>query len=159
MTYSQKYALVHFISPIAYDTQFSMSDWPLHITIADVFAVDRYEHDLDAKLQLLMTNSSPTTIRAIADGALGVTSVTFLEVTPQLQQLHDAIVTLLEQNDATFNHPEFTKKGFIPHSTIQDDSRLNVGDNITLDTVTLVDMFPDDDWRQRKVIAHFSVST
>ena len=40
MNYSQKYTLVTFIKPLEVGASFDMVDWPLHITLADVFAID-----------------------------------------------------------------------------------------------------------------------
>lgn len=40
MIYSQRYALVAFFEPLEVDVEFEMSDWPLHVTLADVFSIN-----------------------------------------------------------------------------------------------------------------------
>lgn len=155
MPYSQKYTLVHFTPPVQPGTSFHMSDWPVHVTLADVFAVDRRGVALDQKVADLLVDTQPVETTAHKDDVLGTTPVVLLDKTTSLVMLHMAIVTLLERNGATFNTPEFTKDGFLPHSTIQKSGRLHIGDTVTIDSVSLVDMFPGGDWKQRHVLATF----
>ena len=134
-----------------------MTDWPLHTTLADVFAINRHETSIDMKLSALASGAQAVKVAAVADSLLGTTSVVLFEKTAPLQQLHDSIVSLLEQNRATFNTPEFTSDGFLPHSTIQGGDRVQIGDEINIDSISLIDMFPNDDWQQRKVLATFNL--
>lgn len=157
MTYSQKYALVHFISPIRDGAQFHMADWPLHTTLADVFAIDRHATDIDKKLATLLAQIKPVETNATDDAALGTTHVVLLDKTPPLVKLHTDIVSLLEENGTVFNNPEFTRNGFLPHSTIQKSGRLQAGDKVFIDSISLVDMFPGGDWEQRRVLATFKM--
>lgn len=145
--------MVHFIPSVPSGTLFPMSEWPLHITIADVFAINRQATNINTQLATLLQNTTPAKTQAISDGVLGDTPVVLLASTTSLLTLHTAIVDLLEENGGVFNTPHFTKDGFIPHSTIQKDKRLHIGDALIIDSLTLVDMFPDNDWRQRRVIA------
>lgn len=155
MRYSQKYTLVYFISPIRTGTEFHMTDWPLHTTLADVFAIDRHATDIDKKLAALATRTHAVQVAATDSSTLGTAPVALLEKSVSLLQLHDSIVSLLEENEATFNSPEFIKDGFLPHSTIQKSGRLQVGEVVTINSISLIDMFPNDDWQQRKVLATF----
>lgn len=157
MAYSQKYALVHFISALENGTQFHMSDWLLHTTLADVFAINRRETDIDKKLAMLLAQTDHAETSAVDEGILGTTRVMLLDKTPPLIRLHTDIVSLLEENGATFNNPEFTRNGFIPHSTIQKSGQLHAGDKITINSLSLVDMFPNGDWEQRRIIATFKL--
>lgn len=157
MTYSQKYALVHFISPIENEALFHMSEWPLHTTLADVFAINRLQTSIDAKLATMLAQTSTVETAAMDDIILGTTQVVLLDKTPSLVKLHTDIVSLLEKNNAVFNTPEFTKDGFLPHCTLQMSGRLNKGNTVTIDSVSLVDLFPSSDWEQRKVLATFKM--
>jgi hypothetical protein len=155
MTYSQKYTLVHFISPATDGVEFHMSDWPLHITLADVFAIDR--SNLDTALADFLAQTAPVKTTALSNSTLGAASVILLDKSPTLLQLHADIVSLLGAHGVVFNNPEFTRDGFIPHSTIQKSSQLQVNDEVTIDSVSLIDMFPDNDWEQRRVLATFEM--
>lgn len=157
MAYSQKYVLAHFISPVKTGESFHMSDWLLHTTLVDVFAIDRHTVDIDTKLTALLGNSDPVTTTAVGDGTLGTTAVVLLDKTSELLELHSKTVSLLKQNGAVFNNPEFTNEGFIPHSTIQKTGRLHIGDSVFIDSISLIDMFPGGDWEQRAVLATFKL--
>lgn len=157
MAYSQKYVLVHFISPVKDGTQFHMSNWKLHITLADVFAVSRDETSIDKKLATLLSQIKSVKTIAKNESTLGTAKAVLLDKTPQLLKLHTDIVSLLDENGATFNNPEFTRSGFLPHSTIQASGRLHANDELIIDSLSLVDMFPGNNWEQRRVLATFKL--
>ncbi|MBI3889802.1 2'-5' RNA ligase family protein [Candidatus Saccharibacteria bacterium] len=158
MTYSQKYCLVHFIKPVQNGMQFHMSEWPLHATLADVFAINRRSSHIDEILASKFSHHPSVKTTAMQGSILGTTHVVLLNKTPELLSLHAEVITILEESDAIFNTPEFNKAGFIPHSTIQQNERVNIGDVLEINSLSLVDMFPDDDWQQRKVLSTFNFS-
>ena len=153
MTYSQKYTLVYFITPLKNGVEFHMSNWPLHVTLADTFAMDGNKADIAAKLAELIADIDSARTTALKDTVLGTTPVVLLDKTIELQQLHETLANVLEKNGVVFNHPEFIHDGFLPHSTIQGNERLRPGDKILIDNLSLIDMFPSGDWQQRKVLA------
>lgn len=156
MQYAQKYVLVSFLEPIEVNTEFSMTDWPPHVTLADVFAV-KLDTSIERKLANLLINQPTVIASAGSDSKLGETKVVLIDKSNELLDLHNQIVDLLELNDAKFNTPDFTRSGFIPHSTIQKSGRLHEGDKIEINTISLVDMFPDENWQQRKVLSNFKM--
>lgn len=158
MSYSQKYCLVSFNAPLDIGTVFEMYEWPLHVTLADVFAAE-LNIDFEYKLSELLAKLSPVTTSANKESSLSETQVILLDKNDALLSLHTQITNLLVANGAKFNNPEFTLDGFIPHSTIQKADRINVGDKVKIDTITLVDMFPNGNWRQRKVLRNFTLGT
>jgi hypothetical protein len=159
MRHTQKYCLVSFIHPVLPDTEFSMEDWPLHVTLGDVFAINLQQTGIESKLTKLL--SEQPTIKTVAhqEATLGTTKVVVLEKSDELSILHLHLIDLLEKNGAKFNTPEFTREGFIPHSTLQKSERLYDGDELTISNVALVDMFPEDNWQQRKVIKIFELQS
>ena len=156
MQYSQKYALVSFLEPLEVNAEFTMADWPLHITLADVFAIN-LEAAIEQKLASLIGSTPSITLSASGDSILGATKVVLIEKNDELQNLHNHIVALLELKGAMFNIPEFTRSGFLPHSTIQKSGRLHEGDTIDISSVSLIDMFPDENWQRRKVLTNFKL--
>lgn len=157
MSYSQKYCLVHFIDLQQDNSEFNMDHWPLHITLADVFAIDLEQSAIIKNLEMLSEKLSSVTVYAEKESTLGETRVVLLSASPNLLRLHKDIIASIEADGAVFNNPEFTGTGFIGHSTIQDDRRLNTGETTTVDSLSLVDMFPGGDWKQRKVLATFQL--
>ena len=157
MAYSQKYTLVSFINPIVVGTEYDMSDWPLHITLADVFAIDRAGTKIELKLTALTAKRSPFSVSADKEASLGVARVVLLDRNKDLLELHGQLIDLLEANGAIFNNPEFMREGYLPHSTIQKTGRLYDGDKVTISVLAFIDMFPDNDWQRRKVINLFTL--
>ena len=155
MSYSQKYCLVSFINPIETGTVFDMVDWPLHVTLADVFAIDLRSTNIEAKLEKLLSFQHSVKTVAGNEATLGTTEVILLHKTKELAILHASLIDLLEENSAQFNTPEFTRGGFVPHCTIQKVERLLMGDEVIIRNIALVDMFPNENWQQRKIINIF----
>jgi len=163
MTYSQKYTIVQFLAPIQDSQVFAMKDWPLHITLADVFAIKLDQPLLDQLATFLAAKKS-FSVTAKGEGRLGGKNedsikVTLIKNTPELQLLHDGLIDLLETNGAVFNSPQFTHQGFLPHATHQSHAQLSTGQRAVIDKLSLVDMFVDGNWQQRKVLETIKLKT
>lgn len=133
-----------------------MSEWPLHITLADVFAVDLKNVDVWAQLADLSKADLPLTVTVGSEAALGPSTtpvrVRLVRTTPALQTLHECIVHTLTDAGAVFNTPEYTLAGFLPHITQAKNAAILKGTVLHIDTISLVDMFPCGDWQKRKVL-------
>ena len=157
MTYSQKYTLVQFFSPIEQGDTFDMHEWPLHITIADTFAVDDVQ-SLISDIAIYI-NTQPVAHTAIVDeSTFGETPVWILENTKDLYDFHNSIIAIFNSHHVTFNHPEFTGLGFVPHISKNLSTDMHIGDRILINIVSLVDMFPERDWKKRRVVQHIKPS-
>lgn len=158
---TQKYAIVHLIDNLPVGYEFSMSDWPLHITLADVFAIEGSSAELIIDLETEFSSHPPIQSSVVGDEWFGENKsvhVKLIKKSEELQQLHEAILSVLSDYKVKFNSPEYTHAGFKPHSTVQKNSQLDLGDTITLDSLTLIDMFPDNNPSHRRVLGtvHFS---
>ena len=154
MQYSQKYSLVQFFQQIDEGESFSMYEWHLHTTLADVFAVNRTDA-LMADLQEFADSQPYAASYIEGETVLGETPVWLIHPTQELRDIHLAVVDILEKHGAIFNTPAFTRDGYIPHITKQVDGIMNDGDKVIVNTFSLVDMFPEGDWQVRKVIRNF----
>lgn len=153
--FTQKYTIVHLMNSLPVGYEFSMSEWPAHITLADVFAIDGNSTGLLESLREMLSTVGPVQTKVIGEDWFGgdkTVHVMLLDKTTEFQRLHDEIVDELEDFGVKFNNPEFTGDGFKPHSTVQKDGKLEIGTNLTIDSITLIDMFPNDDFKKRKVI-------
>lgn len=136
--------------------RFASSNWPLHSTIADTFAIDRNVATMVERLtELLKDHAQATSV--VEDDRLfgddGQVQVTLLQKTDSLTKLHHDVIALLEQGGWKPNDPQFAKEGFLPHTTVQAHSRLRKGDEVAFNALSIIDMFPDGDPYQRKVLA------
>lgn len=153
--FTQKYTIVHLMNSLPGGYEFLMKDWPAHITLADVFAVDGGSTDLLESFEEELSTSSQVQTKVIGEDWFGedkTVHVMLLDKTTEFQRLHDEIVDVLKNFGCKFNNPEFTENGFKPHSTVQKDGKLEIGANLTIDSITLIDMFPNDDFKKRKVL-------
>ena len=154
--YSQKYCLVSLVEPIAEGLIFDYSDWPLHATLADTFSCDL---GLILGVGDIIKNYECITARGESHQVFGSsdrpTPVILLSKPDKLMQLHNEVMDYLLSNGAVFNNPEFTKEGFLPHCTVQKNNMINIGDDVALTSISIVDMYVDNDWKKRKVIKSF----
>lgn len=141
-------------------TEFSWKNWPLHSTIADVFAVEWNELTMTEELtRSLRIHAQAESIAEddIFFGKDSETRVTLLKKTESLVNLHHDVIELLERGGWKPNSPAFAKEGFLPHSTIQSHARLNKGDEVTFNALSIIDFFPDKDPYQRKLLATIKI--
>jgi len=156
----QKYVIVKFLEPVADGTEFYAKHWPLHVTLASNFVIDRKAVNLFDKLAELASSENSVTTTASEDDYFGPQKqvhVTTLTMTPALQALHNRITALLKSVGATFDEPQYQEDGYRAHATVQISKRLHKGDTITIDEFTVVDMFPDDDIGRRRAMQTFKL--
>lgn len=154
MTFTQKYAIISPIDSIKESQLFDADNWPLHTTLADTFAIDSIDNDLLMQLKSIIKNRT-VVITGRADSYFGKqneTRVMLLEPSRELVSLHSDIIDLLTEKGAIFNDLQYTKDGFIGHVTQQAHGTMQIGDTVRLSSIALVDMFPNTNPYQRKVI-------
>lgn len=159
--FSQKYAIIAPLEKIDEGSEFLSSNWPLHITIADTFAIDLDATNFLDKLSThLAKQRAITTVAGDDDyfGAQKQTQVTLLGTNRELLDLHYLVVALLKSASAVFNEPHFTGAGYKPHATVQRHARLHKGDSVRIGELSLIDMFPGSDPYLRKVIKTIRLS-
>lgn len=153
--FTQKYAIIQLFEDMPVGTEFPSSNWPLHSTIADTFAIDWDEPTVVEKLTELLKNHPQATSVVEDDrffGDNGEAQVVLLQKTDSLVKLHYDVIELLEQCGWKPNDPQFAKEGFLPHATVQPHARLNKGDEVTFNALSIIDMFPNEDPYRRKVV-------
>jgi hypothetical protein len=83
----------------------------------------------------------------------GDIKVTVLEESKEFRKMLNNVQQALINNGALFNEPEYLGDGFKPHVTFQRNAKLEVGNNKQITSVSLVDMFPNGNFEQRRIIA------
>ena len=153
--FSQKYAIVQFFEAVPNGTEFMSSNWPLHATLVDTFAINWTEEEMVIQLTNLLFCMPEVQSVTKDELYLGDSRVlvAVLEKTSGLDGLHNKLVTLLEEGGLKLNDPRFSRRGFSPHSTVQSHARLHEGDKVLFNALSLVDMFPDKDSYKRRVVA------
>lgn len=153
--FTQKYTIVCFVDALPLNYDFSMDSWPPHVTLADVFAIDTEPLRLIEHLDKRLDSHSMLNAKTISEEWFGekkTIRVGLIEKTNDLLGLHEEILNVLERHGVVFNNPEYTHQGFLPHITIEADTVFEPGTIIKFDSISLVDMFPDEDPYHRKVL-------
>ena len=154
MVFTQKYTIISPIEIIAEGQEFASNDWPLHTTIADTFAINSINEDF---ISLMRTVALGRNIKIAAKelsyfGKSADIEVMLLQSSDELYRLHSDIVDMLLSCGASFNDPQYTKSGFVGHVTQQPRKRMSTGEEISLHSIALIDMFPDENPNNRRVI-------
>ena len=143
-----KFVVVSFLQdpPAA----FQASDWPLHVTIIRPFVTDTSLSELTSAIERISADSQKSDVVGKGKEVFGPEkrSVTELELSPQLQELHEDAM----REFGSYVIPESHVFSFRPHVTDQVSGTLDVDEGATLSSLSLVEM----DGEERRV-AHTSM--
>jgi hypothetical protein len=146
------YVAVLPLEPLELGDGFSMSAWPLHVTIVSNFSSELAP---DAIGGILMPAPSAMDV-VVGDeamfGARENVRVALLEPSRELDAAHRALVARLRGTSVEFDNPEYIDDGYRPHITATKRARAVRGDRIRLSQLALVDMTPDGDAGLRRVV-------
>lgn len=151
----QKYVIIKLLEPVDEGFEFPMTQWPLHVTLAPNFVIDKTVAELSDILEKFATSQYPVSATGDEDdyfGPLGQVHVTKLAMNPNLRALHLQLIRTFRDNGAVFDDPQYIEDGYVAHATVWGDKRIHRGEEIIFDEVTLVDMFPGSDIKQRKIL-------
>lgn len=157
--YSQKYTVVCFFEPQEKSSDFPASDWPLHVTILDTFKTAWQLVTLSKALGEIATTVSPFDTIATQEAMLGEgkdVPVKLLQLEGGMSALHSRLMSLVDEGSFVFNTPEFVGTGFLPHTSDQENNQIEVGKTYRLGSISLIDMFPNNDHLQREVVDTYS---
>lgn len=161
--FTQKWTIISLLDDMPEGTTFYHTDFPLHVTLAGVFAIDLNGKRLAKGLSGILQSQLPVTIKATNRVMFGKNKdipVVLVDPTPALVEFYHVVYGWLEEQGARYNEPQYQAAGWLPHSTVQKNGRgLPAGDTRQLTSVSLVDMFPDGDGYQRKIVKTVTLSS
>ncbi|QHU91436.1 hypothetical protein GWK75_03195 [Candidatus Saccharibacteria bacterium oral taxon 955] len=160
--FTQKYTIVQFFDDIGEGYEYSSDSWPLHSTIVDTFAIDWSVDEMVSRLKDVLKNHATADSVTEDDrffGDQGQVQVVLLNRSNSLVELHQDILTTLEEGGLKLNDPQFARDGFLPHATVQKHARLDKGDKVRFTALSIVDMFPDKDPYKRKVLKTIAIGS
>ena len=153
--YTQKYTIVCFEEDLPLSYEFSMENWPSHVTLADVFSIEAEPSLVFEDLRRRLVLFSVLNSKIIAQEKFGekmTIYVGLIKKTKALINLHTEIINVLGEHGVIFNNPEYMGEGFLPHITLEAGNVFEKDRSITFDSISLVDMFPDDNPAKRKIL-------
>lgn len=160
MELSKKYCLVQSLEPLNTEQEFASENWPLHCTIAGVFALD-WSEKLRQELDEIISRHNSFQSIAMDEAWFGPDrsiEVRLLEMTSKLYGLHDDVVSFVERHGDKFKEPRFLRQDFHPHVTMQNNKPEN-GESVLFHNLSLIDMSPNADRTRRRVIGSFALAT
>lgn len=152
--FTQKWAIVSLLEDVDESAEFHYAEFPLHVTLAGVFATSKTGQELAAELAELLEDQEPIAIKATRKDLFGPNkniAVMRIEKRPELLRLHRIIYDWLEKSGVIYNMPEHQGEGYLPHSTFQKSGRLIDGEERLLTSVSLIDLYPNGNGYQRKI--------
>ncbi|MEI8188034.1 MAG: 2'-5' RNA ligase family protein [Candidatus Saccharibacteria bacterium] len=155
---SQKYVIAYFIKPVEPKYNFSCKEWPLHVTLLPNFVVSDSLDELIDKVNEISHSMSPFSIQVGDDenfGPNGEVLVSLIIPKADILSLHSKLLAITKSYE--FDTPQYIGKGYRPHATKQVINQLISGDSYLLDSMTLVDMFPNNDIERREIIKTFNL--
>ncbi len=137
---NNNYVLVSFVDEIPVHTTFSAHDWPLHVTIIRPFISKIPENELIQIIDNCLANHHSYSVHGLRDEMFGPDKnirVTELEYTQDIQVLHNNLSSALD-HCVDFKPSEFNE--YRPHITEQENKRINIGEKLRMNSVSLVMM-------------------
>jgi 2'-5' RNA ligase len=147
-----RYVAVLPLAPLAVDNGFSVSAWPLHVTIVPNFTTDATAERVGAELS---TNASALDVVVGDEAMFGPREnvrVSLVRYSEPLAALHRELVARLRGLNVVFDNPNFIDAGYRPHVTATRRASANEGDRLHLTQLALVDMEPHGDTGVRRVV-------
>ncbi len=126
------------ICPVGYE--FTPDNTPLHLTHVDSFEVALNPEELASKLRQCLAGQRAFGVAALCDTFIGPNkdiSVTILDLTAELVNLHKDIMGMLEAEGAILKNPQFHNESFEPHVSIYGDRRIVVGQAVQIQGVSI----------------------
>lgn len=152
--FTQKWAVACLLEDATEGSEFYYTDFPLHVTLAGVFAVHKTGQELVDELRNVLADKHCVKVAAAHKAMFGpnkdVTVMT-IKKSAGLINLYSAVYEWLKSAGAVYNSPEYQGEGYLPHSTLQKTGSLKPGEKRILRSVSLIDLFPNHDGYQRKI--------
>ena len=158
MKFAQKWAVVGLLSNIEEGSQFPADAFPLHITLLGVFAVDENGATLAEMLADELREQPPIHITVgpiVHLGPHGEVEAMSVVKTDEILSLHKRLYRLMVATGAIFNDPQYQNDNYLPHSTKLKGHGLDEGAQFEFNSLSLIDLFPYNDCRQRRVSKTF----
>jgi 2'-5' RNA ligase len=157
-----RFVVVLPLAPLAEGDGFSMSTWPLHVTVVPTFVTEAAAGTIAAALGPLIEGEPVIEAFAAHDELFGPREnvrVATLAASAPLSRLHERLRSAVLPHGIRFDNPEFTGPGYRPHVTATRRERLAAGDRLSLAQAALVDLAPQSGTGHRVVVAAFALGS
>ncbi len=132
--------------------EFTVADWPLHVTVVEPFESDAPPGELVAALAPVAAGAHVVRTTAGEDAMFGRrrdVTVSLIRDGGEITALRDAALTALAPTGLDLRR---VRPDFRPHVTEKRHGRLYAGDHVTFDRLALIDMRPPAGSHHRAVV-------
>lgn len=150
-----RFAVVLPLDPMAVGERYAVRDWPLHVTVAPVFATEATAAMLAARMGEVASAHGP--VEAVAGpgelfGPRHDTPAALVD-SQGVRALHDVLADALAPLGIRFDSPHYAGVGFSPHITTTTRGAAREGTQLRLAQLALVDMEPGPGPGRPQVVA------
>lgn len=151
---SQKWCVASFFDDLPAGFEFAMEEVPLHATLAGVCALPMSGDEIARNLKSAVAHTVPFEIYGDTQEQWGEgLKVTLIRQSNNFDNLLRLVQATLLEEGAVFNEPQYLGDGFTSHITMQKSGEVLPGESRLISSVSLVDMFPDEDGYRRRIHA------
>ncbi|GAA1750117.1 2'-5' RNA ligase family protein [Agromyces humatus] len=147
-----RFVIVLPLMPLAAGDEFTVSNWPLHVTLVEPFATEHPAGLVADAVRAATTGTAVVRAAAGEDAMFGRrrdVPVTLVRDGGELAALRRRTLDALHRAGIDTGR---LRADFRPHVTRKHHGRLHPGDRVTLDTVAVIDMRPPEGSHHRRVL-------
>jgi 2'-5' RNA ligase len=150
-----RYVAVLPLTPLRVGDGFTVSAWPLHVTIVPTFDSQLDAHDVGEHFAAAASGFRAIDVIVGAQAMFGTNtnvSVALIRTSPELTLLHSRLLSEMLSIGVSFDSPAYIGGGYRPHITATKRSKAAEDDQLHLTQIALVDMEPFGDAGHRRVV-------
>lgn len=147
-----RYVVVLPLAPLERGDEFTVADWPLHVTVVEPFESDATPAELVAALAPVALGSREIRTTAGEDAMFGRNRdvpVSLIRDGGELRMLREDALAALAPHGLNLGR---VRQDFRPHVSAKRHGRLHSGDRVRFDRLTLIDMRPPTGSHHRAVV-------
>ena len=150
-----RFVVVLPLVPLNAGDEFTVADWPLHVTLVEPFQAELAASEVAAAIRRVAETAEPVRASAGEPAMFGRrrdVPVTLVRDGGELAGLRTRTLDSLREAGIDMARLR-ARTDFRPHVTRKRHAHLSPGDRVVLDTVALIDMRPAEGAHHRSVVA------
>ncbi|GAA4367253.1 2'-5' RNA ligase family protein [Agromyces bauzanensis] len=148
-----RFVVVLPIEPLVVNAEFTVAQWPLHVTLVEPFETDVEVDTLDAALAPVAAATRPIPADVAEDAMFGPRRNILVSLVRDdgdaLPALRAVAMTALRERAVDLGH---TRTDYRPHVTAKGHGRVHEGDRLLLDTMALVRLRPPETSHHGRIV-------